>query len=488
MSEKTELKITLNPSKEPDEIHKASSGESSTATPKEKAVLTPVKPIPENDLRVVMGRQRADFWTNPEWPAWENMTKPINYVVRGDGIWEIRQNEVGVFCIQHAKGQFPGFPKENNGPWFGLRHGLIPYPLLEEIKYFFKDICDDSKDEVYVQIFWDEEKEEYFNYCPKQKVSTGSVEYERDTELEARATLVLEIHSHNTMGAYFSSIDNDDEKGDRLFGVIGHLNKLEPEMKFSYVCGGKRQECDVSLIFEEAPEGKELYPREWRDRVTKASAMAWTGTKYERKTEGQARSEGVYRHQSANGGTGSYKTKAYETGTSLASSRSGQTKEQIEQEVEKATRQAQVEIDAELPASDFLKNSDSESGVSEEKGFFRRANQEGTEGSLEDDADYDEKIKSLIGMIEESYLQQYAVEGNMNAEEKTELFSSLVDVIASEDLRLLADVMVSRDYTTTMVESIVENDQADLLYTVAGEYYEDDDEESSPDDSTNVPG
>jgi PRTRC genetic system protein A len=42
--------------------------------------------------------------------------------------------------------------------------------------------------------------------------------------------LVLELHSHNTMPAYFSPRDNLDEQGGRLYGVIGHIERRNPEL------------------------------------------------------------------------------------------------------------------------------------------------------------------------------------------------------------------------------------------------------------------
>ncbi|MCP4359045.1 MAG: hypothetical protein GY796_13585, partial [Chloroflexi bacterium] len=42
--------------------------------------------------------------------------------------------------------------------------------------------------------------------------------------------VILELHSHNTMPAYFSPRDNRDELGGRLYGVIGHLERSNPEL------------------------------------------------------------------------------------------------------------------------------------------------------------------------------------------------------------------------------------------------------------------
>lgn len=44
------------------------------------------------------------------------------------------------------------------------------------------------------------------------------------------ATVVLELHSHGRMGAYFSPTDDADEQGGRFYGVLGHVDRAEPEL------------------------------------------------------------------------------------------------------------------------------------------------------------------------------------------------------------------------------------------------------------------
>ena len=36
----------------------------------------------------------------------------------------------------------------------------------------------------------------------------------------------MDIHSHNTMGAFWSGTDNADEKETRLFGVLGKITSI----------------------------------------------------------------------------------------------------------------------------------------------------------------------------------------------------------------------------------------------------------------------
>ncbi len=50
-------------------------------------------------------------------------------------------------------------------------------------------------------------------------------------------TILLELHSHGNMPAFWSSTDDHDEQGIRLYGVMGQLDSM-PEIKFRVgVCG-----------------------------------------------------------------------------------------------------------------------------------------------------------------------------------------------------------------------------------------------------------
>ena len=224
---------------------------------------------PKVDLRVFMARQNTGFLTDAAWPDPSTISKPVNYIVRRDGVWELRKSRAGVFVIQREKftSPLPGFPEEGNVEFGISNFGKIPINLFREILAFFKSICDESKDEAYVQTFWDPAEKRYFNHVPPQRVSGASVNFERDIGLEARCYLVLETHSHNTMGAFFSGTDNADEKSDRFFAVIGKLNNPTPEMLFSFVCGGKRVIISRHDIFEEEPEAQ--FPGDWKSRITK---------------------------------------------------------------------------------------------------------------------------------------------------------------------------------------------------------------------------
>lgn len=61
---------------------------------------------------------------------------------------------------------------------------------------------------------------------PQQEQSKVRVGYQEPNQQD----IVLELHSHNTMPAYFSPTDDRDELGGRFYAVIGHLDQPQPQI------------------------------------------------------------------------------------------------------------------------------------------------------------------------------------------------------------------------------------------------------------------
>lgn len=54
-----------------------------------------------------------------------------------------------------------------------------------------------------MQIFYNLETEKYEIYYPEQKVTSASVVFTRNHDMESDKVLVMDIHSHGTMNAFF---------------------------------------------------------------------------------------------------------------------------------------------------------------------------------------------------------------------------------------------------------------------------------------------
>lgn len=179
----------------------------------------------------------------------------------------------------------------------------IPLNVLQQVVSFFRDVCQDTKDEAFVRIYLEKDTNEYIIHCPKQSISGASVKYEiTDEHLENDCIVVMDIHSHNTMNAFFSGTDDGDEKNPgQLFMVLGHLNTHNIEFKLrtfmdeyipvdffdvferpeiSITIGNEKLEMSLSDdtvingIFETVVD----YPEEWKSNLIKRTyATSFTG-------------------------------------------------------------------------------------------------------------------------------------------------------------------------------------------------------------------
>lgn len=100
-----------------------------------------------------------------------------------------------------------------------------PNTIYMACYFFFKHISDRYNTEAALQLFYNREANQYFLSVPTQYVSYASVDYERDYMLEMKYLLVADIHSHGKIPAFFSSIDDADELGTRLFIVFGDFRR-----------------------------------------------------------------------------------------------------------------------------------------------------------------------------------------------------------------------------------------------------------------------
>ena len=131
---------------------------------------------------------------------------------------------------------------------------LPPIPSKFHIvcMFFFKEICKRYNTEAALQLFYNEEKG-YFLHLPEQVVRHASVDFERDYMLEANNLLVADIHSHGIIPAFFSSIDDRDELGTRLFIVYGDLLK-KPAFRLRAGSGGHFKNIELFDVFDTQDE------------------------------------------------------------------------------------------------------------------------------------------------------------------------------------------------------------------------------------------
>jgi len=134
-------------------------------------------------------------------------------------------------------------------PKVTLTFGSIPQRFFDlALDLFLSDISSEH----YVAIVGDKG---YHFYIPVQDRSSGSVVY------EVGSSVVLEMHSHGHMGAWFSTTDNLDETGMKLYGVVGKLNAT-PIVKLRVGVYGYFHELSWKNVFDGALAGAAEYGEE----------------------------------------------------------------------------------------------------------------------------------------------------------------------------------------------------------------------------------
>ena len=62
--------------------------------------------------------------------------------------------------------------------------------------------------------------------------------------------MVAEFHSHGSSRAFFSATDDRDEQGFRIYGVVGRLDALRPELRLRVGVYGHFAPVDWSQVFD----------------------------------------------------------------------------------------------------------------------------------------------------------------------------------------------------------------------------------------------
>lgn len=78
-------------------------------------------------------------------------------------------------------------------------------------------------------------------------------QYQTQTSCKAKDAgryVPIEVHSHNTMTAFFSRTDDGEETGLRIYGVVGHVDRPVADMRCRVSIYGHRAELPYHWIFE----------------------------------------------------------------------------------------------------------------------------------------------------------------------------------------------------------------------------------------------
>lgn len=148
----------------------------------------------------------------------------------------------------------------------------IPYALMEQTIALFRYLMDAGEDsrplEALVHIYWDRVEQEFFIHVPHQYVGKMSVDavLEDDDLLDDQRYLhYADLHSHNDMPANFSMTDDRDERANRVYMVMGRLDRYFPELSVRVCNGGHFCAIPPEQVLEPVSEGD--FPLEWLERI-----------------------------------------------------------------------------------------------------------------------------------------------------------------------------------------------------------------------------
>ena len=132
-----------------------------------------------------------------------------------------------------------------------LTHGSIPSHVFELGLRWFQAMPDTER---FFAVGWDGGA--YRLVVPPQAGTGASLTY------RPPSGVVAEFHSHGRHRAFFSATDDRDEQGFRIYGVVGRLDALQPELTLRLGIYGHFAPLDWQQVFDGLPPDLRLIAEE----------------------------------------------------------------------------------------------------------------------------------------------------------------------------------------------------------------------------------
>lgn len=184
------------------------------------------------------------------------LTKLNTWFIAGNGKWLVQKNKALFAGLKKSDEGLPTLPNSKLSTAFiSLAYGKIPHAILENIIAFFRAVmAKHGGSEAFCQVYWDLQESKYIVHVPSQTVSGAAVRYDATKNLDKaspeRYIFVYECHSHNSMSAFWSGVDNADENDLRVYGVFGKLNLDKWEHKQRTIVGEQDIDVPLELVFD----------------------------------------------------------------------------------------------------------------------------------------------------------------------------------------------------------------------------------------------
>lgn len=175
----------------------------------------------------------------------------------------------------------------------------VPMQLLKDIENFFRAFMIKNVSsaagyrpghgdyEAMALILYNLDTQQYRVSIPAQKVSKASVTYDIDDKAD-NEIVVVDIHSHNSMGAFFSGVDDrDDRSGAWVTGVLGKLDQPDFASVWRFNAGTTKVQLTIADIFETPTITANPVDQAWMDKV-QVGYSNYGGTPYYQRPVGGA--------------------------------------------------------------------------------------------------------------------------------------------------------------------------------------------------------
>lgn len=180
----------------------------------------------------------------------ESKTKEMfhGFYIDNEGTYDVLALPHGTFITLEEKIAKGGNPISLS---FIRKLPKIPGSILDDILTYFRE---DLTKEAMVRLVYHKKEKRYDFYKAGGNRNKAYMEYEFDAGEEyfsPDVLQVMEIHSHNTMPAFFSKIDDEDEKGyPGVFGVMGNIDRPTPSVSFRAGNKGIFTNVPLAELFE----------------------------------------------------------------------------------------------------------------------------------------------------------------------------------------------------------------------------------------------
>lgn len=159
------------------------------------------------------------------------------YVLAGNGLFVRAADSRMAAMVKVAPARLHGL--EAAIPYFHLKLPKVPAGALPALMTHARG---QLPDEAMYQFYWDDK----FWRCraPRSVAGASLIQFEDDGQA------VVDLHSHGTIGAFFSSTDNADEAGLRFYAVVGALLTARPEIALRVGVYGHHWIIPAASVFE----------------------------------------------------------------------------------------------------------------------------------------------------------------------------------------------------------------------------------------------